>query len=127
MREIPLLKADGTVDECGVGIIQACMLFPDDAASIEDEIGAYRHRLATGFRDTDLGRYQQNSWRAALDGGLCVGSMLYTMCMFKKHHPEMLVGMNKAAVMVAIPMLRPPILMPGSTARVKARRRSFAS
>jgi hypothetical protein len=105
-REIPLLKPDGTMDECSVGIIQACMQFPDDVASIEDEIAAYRQRSATGFRDTELGRYQQNSWRAAQLGGLCAGSMLYTICMFKKHRPEMGVGMNKSAVAVTLELER---------------------
>jgi hypothetical protein len=102
MREIPLLKTDGTIDECAVGIVQACMDFPDDPASIEEEIGAFRLRSATGFRNTGLGNHLQSTWRAAQFDGMCAGSMLYTMCMFKKHCPAMAVGMNKSAYMVAI-------------------------
>jgi hypothetical protein len=102
MREIPLLKADGTIDECAVGIVQACMEFPDDADSINEDIAAFRLRAATGFRRTALGKHLQRNWRASQFGGMCAGSMLYTMCMFKKHHPEMEVGMNKSAFEVAI-------------------------
>lgn len=103
MREIPIIKADGTIDECSVGIIQACMMFPDDPANIEDDIGVYRQRSITGFRDTDLGRYQTSKFKqAVLSGGFHAGSMFFTMCMFKKHRPSMAVGMNKSAFMVAL-------------------------
>ena len=101
-REIPLLKPDGTIDECAVGIVQACMDFPDDPDSVNEDIAAFRLRAATGFRKTALGNHLQHNWRASQFGGMCAGSMLYTMCMFKKHRPEMKVGMNKSAFEVAI-------------------------
>jgi hypothetical protein len=106
MRELPILNADGALDDCAVGIIQAHMKFPHDPASIEDDIEAYRARARTGFRDTDLGQYLDNSWRDALLGGLYAGSMLTVMIQFHTHRPDLRVGMVNSATFTASEMLR---------------------
>jgi len=102
MREIPLLKQDGTIDECLVGIVQACMQCPDDIASIEEDIGAYRLWSASGFRNTRLGRHLKHNWRAAKEPGLYAGMMFYTVCMFNKHRPDLEVGMLKSALVTVL-------------------------
>lgn len=65
MRVIPILKSDGNVDDCLVGIVQACMMYPDDVPSIEEDISAYRLRSASGFRDTQLGRRLNADFQSA--------------------------------------------------------------
>ena len=42
MREMALLRPDGSLDECTVGIVQAYMQFPDEPKKIQDDIVDYR-------------------------------------------------------------------------------------
>src|SRR5256885_579460 len=74
MRELPIITSDGSVDDCTVAIVQACMQFPDDLHSIEEDISAHRIRAGTGFRDTRLGRHLNSNWRDARLGGMYAGS-----------------------------------------------------
>lgn len=97
MRQIPVLLADGQFDPCIAGIVQAHMQFPDDEASIEEDIAAWRMRHATGFRTSNLGRHLNGNWDSAKIGGLFAGGMLMMMIQFDQHFPEMKVGMNKSA------------------------------
>lgn len=102
MRYLPLLRPDGTVDDCLVGIVQASMMFPDDADSIEEDIGAFRLRAASGFRSTRLGERLNADFRTAQLGGMSAGSMLHKMIQYDRHHPSLKVGVNKSSSAVAL-------------------------
>lgn len=102
MREMPVLLPDGSLDECLAGIVHAHMIFPDDPASIEDDIGAYRMRAQTGFRKSHLGRQMDANFRNAQIGGFYAGGLIYKMMSFAVHKPEMNVGMNKSVFSLTI-------------------------
>ncbi|MGU3453660.1 hypothetical protein [Methylobacterium fujisawaense] len=76
---MPLLLPDGSLDDCVIGIVQSHMMFPDDQASIEDDIGAYRMRSQTGFRKSQLGRQMDANFRNAELGGFYAGGLIYKL------------------------------------------------
>jgi hypothetical protein len=102
MRQMTILKADATLDDCTVGIVQAYMQFPDDLASIEEEVEAYRIWAAKGFRNTNLGQHLRNNFTSARLGGMYAGSILFKVVQYNKYCPEMRVGINKSVHMVSL-------------------------
>lgn len=96
MREMPLLLPDGSLDDCVIGIVQSHMMFPDDQASIEDDIGAYRMRSQTGFRKSQLGRQMDANFRNAELGGFYADGLIYKLLVFAEHRPDLKVGVNKS-------------------------------
>lgn len=82
-RVMPLLSGAGDIDQCAVGIIQAHMIFPDDQASIDDDVDAYRIRQAKGFPKSHLGDRLNEDFRSAQIGGYYAGAVLYNILLFR--------------------------------------------
>ncbi|TXM65880.1 hypothetical protein FV226_24350 [Methylobacterium sp. WL12] len=100
MRELPVLLSDGTVDPAAAGIIQACMLYPDDTASIEDYISVFRMRLNRNFRKSKQGELNINEWRSAQLGGEMAGTVVLKIAQFHRHMPSERVLINKGIHLV---------------------------
>jgi hypothetical protein len=100
MRELPILKPDGSLDDNLVGIVQSHMIYPNDLGSTEEDIFVHRYRRLTGYRDTELGRYLEEQWQKAKLGGMQAASILYTIVQFSTHRPDLDVGVRKSQFMV---------------------------